>query len=351
MSTRSTIAAAAALVLLAAGCGGDGDEPPASGPTESVSAEWQAVIEAAKAEGSVVWYSQAPPASREALKAAFEARYPEITVEIRALNQAEIEAALQVEHDTGTPGADVVTTVNYGWVTERLAQDDWFTALTGPAVAADEWVDRGYVLDGKVVVAPLGVVSIGWNTQLFPEGLRSYEDLLDPRLGDGAIGIVGPEPALLADFWTFIEEHHVPNFVERFAAQKPTFYRSAALINEAVASGEVAVGAFTTAVDMVNLREQGAPVDFVVPDPAWTAQNLVYIVESAGHPNAAQLFVDFFASPEGQRAAAKYGATPLSAVAPETLGGNSRIVLTNLDRILEPGWAEDFAARWREIYE
>ena len=115
--------------------------------------------------------------------------------------------------------------------------------------------------------------------------------------------------------------------------------------------GEVAVGAFTTAVDMVNLQEQGAPIDFLIPDPAWTAQNLVYIVESAGHPNAAQLFVDFFASPEGQRAAAKYGATPLSAVAPETLGGNSRIVLTNLDRILEPGWAEDFAARWRQIYE
>jgi ABC-type Fe3+ transport system, periplasmic component len=349
VTTRRVTAATAALVLMAAGCGGS--DTPAAGPTESVSAEWQAVIEAAKAEGTVVWYSQAPPASREALKAAFEARYPEITVEIRALNQAEIEAALQVEHDTGTPGADVVTTVNYGWVTERLGQDGWFTELAGPSIAADEWIDSGYILDDKVVLAPLGLVSIGWNTQLFPEGISSYEDLLDPRLGDGAIGIVGPEPALLADFWTFIEENHVPNFVERFAAQKPAFYRSAALINEAVAAGEVAVGAFTTAVDMVNLQEQGAPIDFLIPDPAWTAQNLVYIVESAGHPNAAQLFVDFFASPEGQRAAAKYGATPLSAVAPETLGGNSRIVLTNLDRILEPGWAEDFAARWRQIYE
>jgi iron(III) transport system substrate-binding protein len=349
------VAIALTLSLLAAACsGGSGDSGGSGGgataPELAGDTAWQAVVTAAKKEGHVTWYSVSPPAAREALKAAFEETYPEITVEIRALNAAEMEAALQAEHDTGAPGADVVSAVNYRWVYDRAARPDWLTEFSGPALDRPEWVDSGYLVNGKILVAPLGLVTIGWNTTLLPEGVKSYNDLLNPRLRNGAVGMIEPEQAVFADYWSFIEDHHNKGFLQAMAAQKPAFYPSAAVMNEALASGEIAVGGFTTASDLASLKDKGAPVDYVVPDPAWTAQNLFYIVKSGKNPNAAQVFVNFFASPQGQLAAAKFGATPLKEIAPQTLGGDSKTVLTNIDRMLRPGWATDYTARWRTIF-
>ncbi|MBF0673366.1 MAG: extracellular solute-binding protein [Salinibacterium sp.] len=349
--TRRGAVIAAALTLALVGCSSGGDEPniPAA-PQGPVSPEWQAVIDAANDEGRVTWYSVSPPAAREALKEAFEAAYPEISVEIRAISGAEMDAALETEHDTGTPGADVVSAVNYAWADERSNADDWFAPITGPSFEHQDWVDSGYIVNGNMVMAPIGLVVIGWNTQLFPEQITGYEDLLDPRLKGGALGMIEPYAAVFSDWWSFIEEHHDADFLERMADQDPTFYPSAAVMNESIASGEIAVGGFATAVDLAQLKEDGAPVDFMVPDPAWTAQNLFYVPQSAGNPNAAQVFMDFFASPAGQAAVAEFGATPLKEVAPDTLGANTPIVLTTMEHVLDPNWTSEYEANWRTIF-
>jgi len=352
LSRAAAVAAVVSLGFVAAGCAPADDQPQgtATRPAEPVSAEWQAVIDAAEEEGRVTWYSVSPPAAREALKSAFEAAYPAISVEIRALSGAEMDAALETEHDTGTPGADVVSAVNYEWAYERSAADDWFLPIEGPSFEEQDWVDSGYIVNDNLVLAPIGLVVIGWNTQQVPGGIESYDDLLDPRLAGGALGMIEPYAAVFSDWWSFIETHHNEDFVEEMASQEPTFYPSAAVMNEAIAAGEIAVGGFATAVDLVQLQESGAPVDFVVPDPAWTAQNLFYIPKSAGHPNAAQVFMDFFASPAGQAAVAEFGATPLTEVAPDTLGANTPIVLSDMDHVLDPAWNEEYEANWRRVF-
>lgn len=344
-------AVAGALAVTLVGCSSADDAPPTpASPQAPVSAEWQAVIDAANDEGRVTWYSVSPPAAREALKEAFEAAYPEISVEIRAISGAEMDAALETEHSTGTPGADVVSAVNYAWADERSNAADWFAPLEGPSFEHQDWVDSGYIVNENMVMAPIGLVVIGWNTQQFPEGITGYDDLLDPRLGDGVLGMIEPYAAVFSDWWNFIEEHHNDDFLAEMAKQDPTFYPSAAVMNEAIASGEIAVGGFATAVDLAQLKEDGAPVDFVVPDPAWTAQNLFYVPQSAGNPNAAQVFMDFFASPAGQAAIAEFGATPLKDVAPETLGANTPIVLTTMEHVLDPAWTSEYEANWRRIF-
>lgn len=343
------LAGALGIALVVAGCTSD---PGPATPTEPVSEEWQAVIDAANEEGSVIWYSTAPPIARELLVEAFNEAYPDITVEVRALSFADSQAALQTEHDTGTPGADVVSNVDYGWIYERVVQDDWMADLEGPHFEAEEWAD--YVAEGKLATAPIGLVTIGWNTDLLPDGeeiITGYESLLDPRLGDGAIGIIeGGVVPVYADWWSYIEEHHAPDFATEMVDQEPKFYPGAASMQPALAAGEIAVGAFTTAADMQGLVDQGAPVDFMVPDPAWVAQNIFWIPQSAGHPNAAQVFMDFFASPEGQAAVAKYGSTPLSEVQADTLGGNTPTVLVNIENQLNGTWVPEYQEYWNEIW-
>lgn len=335
------------LSLVAVGCGDGGSTGAAPAPAGD--AGWQAVVDAANKEGQVTWYSVAPQAAREALKEAFEEKYPDISLEIRTISTAEMNSALEAEKTSGAEGADVVTSVGYDW-TYKKAAEGWFADFTGPSFDAPEWTESGYLVDGRIVTAPLGLIVLGWNTSLFRGQLKTYDDLLDPKLGNGAIGVVRPEPALHADHWAFVGEKFNDKYLERLAVQKPKVYPSAFALQEALAAGEVAVGSFVSATDMVSLKDKGAPVEFAVPNPVWAAQNMFYIVKSGKHPNAAQVFMDFFASPEGQLAAAKSGYSPLKSVAKETLGGQSQVVLTDLKRALDPQWAKDYAARWRTLY-
>lgn len=340
-----------AVSLLTAGCA-SGDTPaPADTSDSTASPEWQKVIDAAKEEGNVVWYTVSPEASREGLKAAFEAKYPEISVEISVLGTPDMTAALEAEHDTGADGADVATSVNFSWLAEKAAEPDWFAALEGPETENAEWVDSGWIVDDKLVYSPLGLLVLGWNTQLYSGEIATYDDLLEPALGDGAIGIVDAAiHPLQADYYAMIEENTDSGFLEDLAAQDPAVYPNALGMQEALFAGEIAVGTFVSASDLEAQKEKGAPVDYIVPDPVFGVPNVFLVPESAKNPNAAQLFVDFFLSEEGQRASATGGATPLTAVQPDTIGANSNVQLLNQEHVLDAAWFEDYVGEWNNTF-
>ncbi|MCR2793465.1 extracellular solute-binding protein [Microbacterium sp. zg.Y625] len=346
MRKRAVASSLLALSLVATGCASADDEAEQPAPAVSGDSEWQSVVDAAKEEGQVTWYSVAPAEVREGLKAAFEAKYPEITLEILTMGTADMNAALEAEHDTGAEGADVVTSVDYGWILDKSEQD-WISDLEGPAAELDEWGD--YIINGQVANAGLGLMVLGWNTSLYSGTVESYDDLLVSDLGDGALGTARPEPAIHADHWAFVEASHNSDYVAELAEQEPALYPSAFALQEALAAGEVAVGAFVSAADMVGLKSKGAPVEFAVPDPAMAIGNMFFIPASGKNQNAAQVFMDFFLSEEGQAIAAKNAFSPLSSV--ETLAGDSEVVLTDVDRVLDQDWYTAYLADWKAIYE
>jgi len=347
------IAGMVAALALVAGCSStSGGAAQTSAPSDGpVDPEWEAVVEAAKEEGKVVWYTVAPETAREGLKAAFEEKYPEIKVDVRVIGTADMTAALEAEHATGAEGADVVTSVNFAWLEEKLAEGDWFTDLEGPSFEDPEWVESDWIRDDKLILSPLGLLVVGWNTQLFNGEIESYEDLLDPAYGDGAIGVVDPAIiAIHADWYQFLEDSTSDGYLEKLAKQKPTVYASALAMQEGLLAGEIAIGMFVSAADMSVRKEEGAPIEYVVPDPVWGVPNVFMAVESAKNPNAAQVFLDFFASEEGQRATAHGGATPLSAVQPDTIGASSNVQLLDSERVLDLEWWEEYTAKWNELF-
>lgn len=345
--TGIALATLTAFTLTLAGCAGAAEEaPPAGEPAPAGDADWQQVVEDAKAEGNVTWYSVAPAEVREGLKAGFEAKYPEITLEVIAMGTADMNAALEAEHDTGAEGADVVTSVDYGWILDKSEQG-WISELTGPSAEQEEWSDS--IIDDQIVNSGLGLMAIAWNTTLFDGEITDYADMLDPSLGDGAIGTARPEPAIHADFWAFVEESHDPDWLENLAAQDPTLYPSAFAVQEALAAGEIAVGGFVSAADMVGLQDKGAPIEFVVPDPALAIGNMFFIPTSGQNQNAAQVFMDYLLSGEGQAIAAQNAYSPLSDV--ETLSGENEVLLTDVDRVLDKEWFDQYLSDWKKIYE
>lgn len=351
MKRRTTAIALTAITTLSlalAGCAGAADDPgqPTGEPAPTGDAAWQELVEQAKTEGHVTWYSVAPAEVREGLKAGFEAKYPEITLEVITMGTADMNAALEAEHDTGAEGADVVTSVDYGWILDKSEQG-WFSELAGPSSDVDEWAD--FLIADQVVNSGLGLMAIAWNTSLFDGEVAGYTDLLDANLGAGAVGIARPEPAIHADFWAFVEENHDPDFLQDLAGQNPALYPSAFAVQEALAAGEVAVGAFVSAADMVGMQEKGAPIEFVVPDPALAIGNMFFIPTSGKNQAAAQLFMDYFLSGEGQAIAAENAFSPLTEV--ETLAGSNEVLLTNVERTLDQQWFEEYLANWKKIYE
>jgi iron(III) transport system substrate-binding protein len=342
---------ALALALVASACGDGSSDEAEDRPdyAPEASAEWEATVDAANEEGKVTWYTVAPQSSVDSLVEAFETEFPDIDVEARSMATAEMDAALEAERQTSAEGADVVTSVSFGTVYDRQA-DGWYADLQGPSIesgwAGTEFIDE----DSQVIAAPLGLLVMGWNSQLFADGLESVEDIFHADLGNGAIGVVAPEPSIHADWWAFMEETYGSDFTQKLADQDPQVYPSAFALQEALAAGEVAVGTFVSATDMEGLKDKGAPVDYLIPETTWSAQNLFFIPESATHTNAAQVFMDFFASPTGQLAAAKDGYSPVEEVTADTLGGETQIQLGNVDRMLDTAWYENYLADWKSMY-
>ncbi|MGW4580186.1 ABC transporter substrate-binding protein [Rhodococcus aetherivorans] len=304
--TRATAGIAVAVVsTMLAACGGGGDDRITS---ESVGATgpvgdsaWQQVVEAARTEGEVTIYSSNAADALAELGRRFEADYG-IRVNVVRDVDANIHQKVGAEAATGNQVADIVTQATSPWVVE-LAAAGGVVKPIGPAFTdpASEYDTDTLLRDSGDFVSGASVLTFGWNTDRYPAGLESYEDLLDPALADGKIGIVLPTSTAHVDFYgSYLEQVGGGGFVEKLAAQKPRIYPGALPVAQALASGEIAATVF--AQDQTVEKKNGAPVDSGFDKLVWGAPMYTSILAKAPHPNAAQLLANYMITPSGQEA-------------------------------------------------
>jgi iron(III) transport system substrate-binding protein len=334
--------AATCLAVTAAACGDDDDDDEAAAPTtegtaatEATAAETTAaaattpetttettagtattaaaaddciestlaeLTAAAEAEGSVTVYSSQGQDNLNALAAAFEAEYPGVNVEIVRDVDSTAIARVETERSTGSVTGDFVVSAAPAWVTEKAAEG-WFLEPTGPQITCETDYDTAaYLHEGGVFEVSSVVFTYAWNTDLHPDGIDSYEGLLDPALSGGKIGVVDPAIApVLVDFYHWLGDSFGDTYLQDLAAQEPRIYPGAQANQEAVISGEVLASAYVAPVPaLIQAIEDGAPVDYGIPDEAWGAKFYGTIIDGAPHPNAAQLFANFMITPAGQ---------------------------------------------------
>jgi iron(III) transport system substrate-binding protein len=299
------------MALAISACGDDTDTAAttttaaAAGDTATTAASSGAtsldeLYAAAQEEGELVVYSSQAQAPLEQLAEAFEAEYPGIDVE--AIRGIDGDLAPQVETEQATGGvASFYVSASQSWV-EPHAEMGWFLPPVGPELEGEGSYDaEQFVHEGNHFEVGSAVLTLGWNSDLYPQGLTSYEDLLDPEL-QGRIGVAEPAFPSIVDFYLWMEESFGEQFVDDLAAQEPQIYTSAVAIGEALAAGEIAASPYVTPQTIIPLRDdQGAPVDFAVDDVgAWAARYFGMVLASGPAPNAAQLFANFMVTPEGQ---------------------------------------------------
>ncbi|PWJ02441.1 hypothetical protein DKG34_38485 [Streptomyces sp. NWU49] len=289
-SVRRTAAVLAVLLSTSglAACGG-AESKPVEGP-------WKDVVAAANKEGSLNFYSVMPDAQNKRLVRAFEKEYPEITVNLTR-GAGELPARVEAEIRSKAEGADVFLYSDTAWFTN---QEDAFLDADGPSLKG--WHDDAWAVQDKAIVPSAYPYSmIVWNTEIFPDGFKTWEDTVDPSTR-GRIGLRTDVTTSLAGYLDFQEKELGEEYLAKSGALSPKFYPSVVTMTQAVASGEIGVTNASIPSTVEQLQAQSAPIEAVVPHPSYWIEWGAAALSKAKRPNSARVFLDFIMSEKGQAA-------------------------------------------------
>lgn len=263
----------------------------------SSSPQWQSVLDGAYEEGTVSVYNAASEVQNDRMMEAWEERYPQIDLNFTR-GGSELPARVGAELGSGTKGADVFMWSDPTWFEDN--QDK--IADLGSAPSAEEWDEDYWAVEDKAVIATrLPWTMIVWNTDKFPAGFETYEDLLAPEV-TGQLGSRSQVTPSIAGYLDFMETEYGDEYMKDLAAQKPKFYTSVVPLMQAVASGEVGVANVGLPATVLDLQKVGAPIDFTYINPGFAFEHAAGALRGTENPNAAKLFLNWFMSMEGQQA-------------------------------------------------
>jgi iron(III) transport system substrate-binding protein len=288
-----------------------------------------ALIEAARREGRVAFYTALELSTSERLAKAFEAKYPGIAVRVERSGAERNFQRIGQEQGSRIYAVDVVCSTDPAHFID-WRRDDWVAPFVPEDVARHfpaEHVDP----DGMHAVLCAWLETIGYNTNLVAraDAPKSYADLLDPKWR-GKLVKAHPSYSGAILTTTFLLVRDLGwSYFEKLAQQKVMQVQSAVDPPKKIMVGERAVMADGNDYNLVLLKDQGQPVESVYAaegSPLITVPSGIF--KSAPNPNAARLLQSFLFSAEAQQlfldgfahrsfhalVKERPGRTPLSAV-------------------------------------
>lgn len=300
----------------------------------------QRLVEKAKQEGALTFYTSLAPTEAQPMAQAFEKKYG-IKVELwRALSERVLQRALS-EARAGRYAADVIAT--NGPEMESLAREKVLTRFFTPHLA--DLPPASVPKHGLWLPDRLTIFVVGYNTNLvrkedLPQSLTGFAD---PKW-KGRIGIEAGDAEWMATLVKHWGEAPGMAFFRKLAELKPDVRKGHVLLAQLVAAGEVPVGLTIYSSNAETLKRKGAPIDWAPMDAVARPQGIA-IARNAPHPAAALLYVDFVLSAEeGQKLYEAMGRPPV----------NTRIKsnLTNFPYIvLDPVTVLDEAEKWNKLWD
>jgi len=254
------------------------------------------MLELAKKEARVSFYTTMGADEAKMLADAFQSKYSSMRVEITRLGSEKLLQRIITESRAGSHLFDAVT--NSGMEIYLLTKMGLLTRYTSPEFSlfmadskdpAGRWVDLYSNLR-----------MIGYNTRLVPKENvpKRYEDLLEPGW-KGQIGFPEGQYSWYATMLKVLGEERGRKFFQGLGRQDLNYRGAQVMIAQMISAGEFNLG-FTYDTQILRFRSRGAPID-VAPLP-FVTKNIhpLALAAHAPHPNAGKLFIDFALSKEGQ---------------------------------------------------
>lgn len=268
------------------------------------------VLEAAKAEGSLMLYAGTWTKAQNDLNAGFEKVFPFIKVQEYTASTGQRDARWLAEEKAGRHVADVIQETDVGTFKDFVSKGLIAKYKISNAADYDPDVsvaDYGYPLR-------VGMVGIAWNTNLVSADdakvLSSWKGIADPRW-KGRAAIVDPSAGGVAYLpWYAWTKQYGDGFIGQVAANKPRVFPATNPASAALASGDVAVIFNASETGLLPLQEKGAPIRWSLPSPGVGPPTLQAISATAPHPNAARLFQEYSFTKRGYPLWQKAGGAP-----------------------------------------
>jgi len=313
-----------------------------------------ALVEAARREGKVSFYTALELPVAERFGKVFEAKYPGISVRVERSGAERIFQRIAQEQASRINAVDVANSTDpahyldwksHGWLAAHVPDG---VAKHFPAEHRDP--------EGLHATVCAWLSVIGYNTDQVKrdEAPKSFADLLDPRWkGKIVKAHPGYSGAILTVTFLLVRELGW-GFFEKLAEQRIMQVQSAAEPPKKIQAGERAIMADGNDYNLELLKARGQPVEAV---HASEGSPLIVvkcgIFRNAPNPNAARLFNSFMFSAEAQQmfvdafahrsvhglVKEKPGRTPLSA-----------IKLLNADPTAVLAQSEELKARYTKIF-
>lgn len=291
MKRTPIVATAAALALVLAGCGGGGDD------AEVVTDDFDALVEAAQEEGQLDWYSDLPEAIITNAVEAFEAKYDIDVSYIRSVS-SQLGGRFAGEAEAGDPQADFLNIASQSFFQEAVSQG-WFSELTDDTVdSLADWPTE-YLYDDTYALINVQPFGIAYNTETSPVQPQTWEEVADDQL-QGRLMMGDTAVVAYSGQYLHLSETLGEDYLSELGGLDPIVVDSLVPGTQQMAAGEADVAVPSLMAVVQPLIDQGAPLEFVIPDDTTGVNQYGGVVEGAEHPNAARLFMSFLLSREGQ---------------------------------------------------
>jgi iron(III) transport system substrate-binding protein len=259
------------------------------------------LVEAARKEGKVNFYTSVDVEVAEKIAAAFKAKYPGIEVLVERSGSERVFQRIGQEYGSSIYNADVVNSsdaAHYivwkrdGWLAPYVPEDvaKHFGANADPDGLYATW---------RATLSP-----IAYNTKYVkPEQApKSFADLLDPKWKGMIVkGHPGYSGTILTATFE-ISRDLGWDYLQKLGAQKIMQVQSSTEPPKKLAVGERPIMADGNEYNLFTLKESGKPIEIVYPTegtPLITSPSAV--MAKAPHPNAARLFQSFLFTVETQQ--------------------------------------------------
>jgi len=258
-------------------------------------AEEPDLIQAAKREGRVVWYTVAGESQQLAQE--FERKYPFVKVEVVRSTVYPLLTRILNETRAGNYLFDIVrqSAFTIGVLIQRGLMQPYDSPERKGYNAG--WKDK----QGYWTSTDDNYFVIGYNTRLVSEreAPRDWEDLLLPKWR-GQITLDPDNHLLFGGLEQSWGREKATAYFRKLAQQQIQFRKGNTLIAQLIVAGEYPLG-FVYAHRVEFLKAQRAPIDWVsTMNPIVTTGGPLGLAAKAQHPNAGKMLIDFLLSKDGQ---------------------------------------------------
>jgi iron(III) transport system substrate-binding protein len=261
-----------------------------------------ALIDAARKEGKVILYSAMDLPVGEKLGKAFEAKYPDIQVQVERSGSERLFQRVDQEFASNIHAADVINSSDAShFITWK--RNGWLAPFVSEDIA-QHFMPEYRDPDGMSATSRIWLSSVAYNTYLVKpdDAPKSFADLLDPRwAGKMVKGHPAYSGTIMTATFQLIRELGW-DYMEKLSKQRVMQVQSSTDPPKKLSLGERAVMADGNDYGVVLLKEAGQPVEPVYPTEGTpTISGPTGIFVSAPHPNAARLFQTWLHTRETQQ--------------------------------------------------